>query len=618
MNRFSVEPLAVMTQHLAAVASGRAPPDLVIRGGRLLCTYTERMRDEREIWIAGGRIAAVKPAGTFRGDAPVQDAGGGILAPGLVDPHVHVESSMMTVCAFAEAALLNGTTTIFCDSHEIGNVCDARGIEWMLEDARAAPLNVFLTVPSTVPATSPQFETAGGDLTAAKIGRLFDRWPEAAALGEKMDFVAVCEGDARSHAIIAEALTRGRPVSGHVYGREFVAAYAASGVTDTHEAIDAEIARDLLEAGVWIFLRGGNPRTPWNSLPAAIGAVTRYGCDTKRVCVCTDDRDADDLMRFGLDWVVRSATEHGLSPSRAWSLGSLHGATRFGMDGDLGGLGHGRRADLVLLDDDLRPQSTWYGGVPAVDRRRVTDALDAQLSFARYRYPAEAYRTVTLPNAPVLVPPRPNGPVIANVIRIEPSGIVLRHERIALDKAPGWDDVLDAHRLCFVAVVERHGGAGTVACGLLQDFGLTHGAVASSVGHDAHNLIVAGRTQMEMALALEEVRRHAGAVVVVDGTTVLAAVALPVAGLLSDKRAGVVASEMEELKRHWTALGLTLPFMGFNLIPLSVIPDIRITDRGLVTVPGMMQLKLFEPRSSASGLGKLPLSSARSEDPTDP
>src|SRR5262249_5379600 len=165
-------------------------------------------------------------------------ANGGILAPGLVDPHIHIESSMVTACAYAEAALLNGTTTIFCDSHEIGNVLDVGGIEMMIEDARQAPLTIFLTVPSTVPATSPELETAGGDLRAAKIAGLFERWPEAVALGEKMDFVQVTQSDERSHAILAAALSLGRPVSGHIYGRNFVAAYAASGVTDTHEAIE--------------------------------------------------------------------------------------------------------------------------------------------------------------------------------------------------------------------------------------------------------------------------------------------------------------------------------------------------------------------------------------------
>ena len=268
----------------------------------------------------------------------------------------------MTACAYAEPALINGTTTIFCDSHEIGNVCDAKGVEWMLEDARRAPLSIFLTVPSTVPATGPRFETAGGDLTPVKIGRIFDRWPEAVGLGEKMDFVKVAMGDRRSHAVLAEAIRRGLPVSGHIYGREFVTAGAASGITDTHEAIDREISDDFLENGVWVFLRGGPPTTPWNSLPLAIKAVTELGASTKRVCVCTDDRDADDLFLFGMDWVARSAVAAGIRPAVAWSLGSLHPATRFGMDGNIGALGPGRRADIVLLNDALVPQCTWYGG----------------------------------------------------------------------------------------------------------------------------------------------------------------------------------------------------------------------------------------------------------------
>ncbi len=592
MNRFSVSPLATVTGALAAVAAGREAPALVIRDARVLCTYTERVLDGREIWISHGRIAAVKPAGTFRGDAPVHDAEGGLVAPGLVDPHVHVESSMMTVCAYAEAALLNGTTTIFCDSHEIGNVSDVDGIEWMLADARNAALNVFLTVPSTVPATSSAIETAGGDLTAEKIGGIFDRWPEAAALGEKMDFPQVCAGDPRAHAIIAEALRRGRPVSGHVYGREFVAPYAASGVTDTHEAIDREIARDLLEAGLWIFLRGGNPATPWNSLPEAIRAVTELGCDTKRVALCTDDRDADDLFAFGMDWVVREAVRCGLPAPRAWSLGSLHGATRFGADNELGGLGGGRRADLVLLDDGLQPQSTWYGGERVVHRRRITAALEQQLETGRYRYPPQAYRTVTLPADPVLTPTLPTAAVTANVLRIEQPGILVRHDRVALAPAASWDALLDAHGLCFVAVVERHGRTGGVAHGLLRGFGLVRGAVASTVGHDAHNCIVAGRTEADMRAALAAVAD--GGVAVVEDGTVVASVALPVAGLLSDRRAPEVAAEMEALKRAWTGLGLTLPFMGFNLLPLSVIPELRITDRGLVTVPAMSQVPLFE------------------------
>lgn len=597
LTRFSVAPLHTVTRTLAAVAMGREDPDLVIRGGRLLSTYTDRVHVDKEIWIKAGRIAAVKPAGTFRkakGSRTIfHEARGGILAPGLVDPHIHIESSMMTACAYAEAALLNGTTTIFCDSHEIGNVCDAAGIEWMLKDARQAPLNIFLTVPSTVPATSPQFETAGGDLTAAKIGRLFDQWPEAAALGEKMDFVQVAMGDERSHAILAEAIKRGKPVSGHIYGREFVTAGAASGINDTHEAIDGDIADDFLEAGVWVFLRGGPPTTPWHSLPQAIKTITEMGANPKRVCVCTDDRDADDLFLFGMDWVVREAVAAGMRTTTGWSMGSLHPATRFGMDAEIGGLGPARRADIVLLNDALEPQSTWYGGELVVKNRRVTPILEASLAKS-YKYPRAAYATMKLPKKTQLTPALPTRPVVANTIRTALPGIILFHDKVNLPVASSWQEHFDRDALCFVTIIERHGKSGAVAHGLLKDFGLRDGAVASSVGHDAHNVIIAGTNEDDMQLALATLKASKGGVCVVKAGKVLAEVALPIAGLLSDRRASVVAKQTAKLKQAWIKAGCTLPYMGFNLIPLSVIPEIRITDRGLVTVPQMQQLPLFE------------------------
>jgi len=599
LTRFSVAPLHTLTRTLAAVAMGREAPDQVITGVCLLSTYTERLHDAREVWLKAGRIAAVQPAGTARRlklKAAHVDGRGGILAPGLVDPHVHIESSMMTACAYAEGALLNGTTTVFCDSHEIGNVCDAEGIEWMLEDARRAPLSIYLTVPSTVPATTPEFETAGGDLTAAKIGRLFDRWPEAVALGEKMDFVQVAMGDPRSHAILAAALKRGRPVCGHIYGREFVAAGAASGITDTHESIDREIAGDFLENGMWIFLRGGPPTTPWHSLPLAIKAVTELGANPKRVCVCTDDRDADDLFLFGLDWVVREAVVAGLKPVTAWSLGSLHPATRYRLDGEVGGIAPGRRADLVLMNDDLKPQSTWYGGELVVRNRRIMPVLEQALE-RRYRYPRAAYATIKVGRRKPLTPALPEGPVTANVIRTALPGIILFHDKVRLEPKPGegWPALLAREKLCFVTIVERHGKSGAVAHGLLKDFGLADGAVGSSVGHDAHNIILAGTNEEDMQLALATLRATRGGVCVVRAGRVVAKVALPVAGLLSDRRARDVARETTRLKRAWTAAGCTLPYMGFNLIPLSVIPEIRITDKGLVTVPGMQIVPLFEP-----------------------
>ena len=597
LTRFAVAPLHTMTRRLADVASGRLSPDLVVTDARVLSTYSERIHKGREVWIAGGRIAAVKPAGAARkiwGDVALYDAAGGIVAPGLVDPHIHIESSMVTACAYAEAALLNGTTTIFCDSHEIGNVMDVAGVEAMLEDAREAPLSIFLTVPSTVPATSAALETAGGDLTSDKIAGLFDRWPEAVALGEKMDFVPVTMGDERSHAILAAALKRGRPVSGHVYGREFVAAYAASGVTDTHEAIDRDIADDLLDAGVWVFLRGGPPTTPWHSLPQAIRTITELGASHKRTAVCTDDRDADDLFLFGLDWVVREAVKAGLSPEQAWSMGSLHGATRFGMEGDIGGLGGGRRADLVLMDDNLKPQCTWYGGELVVEHGKITPRLDSALS-QRYQYPKAAYATVKLSSQLKLTPAMPAKACTVNAIRTALPGITLIHEKIRIEPAKDWPTLFERHGLCFVTVVERHGKSnGNVAYGLLSNFGLRRGAVASSVGHDSHNIVIAGTNEADMQVALAAIKEKQGGVCVVADGRVRAMVPLPIAGLLSDKRITEVAEEVRQLKVEWVEAGCTIPYMGFNLIPLSVIPEIRITDKGLVLVPQMELAPLFE------------------------
>ncbi|MGY3364960.1 adenine deaminase [Bradyrhizobium sp. GM2.4] len=596
LTRFAVAPLHSMTRRLADVASARVAPDLVVTGARVLSTYSERIHANREIWITGGRIAAMKPAGAAKnvfGDVPVYDAAGGIIAPGLVDPHIHIESSMVTACAYAEAALLNGTTTIFCDSHEIGNVMDVVGVEAMLEDAREAPLSIFLTVPSTVPATSAALETAGGDLTPDKIAGLFDRWPEAVGLGEKMDFVPVTMGDERSHAILAAALKRGRPVSGHIYGRDFVAAYAASGITDTHEAIDRDIADDLLDAGVWVFLRGGPPTTPWHSLPQAIRTITELGASHKRTAVCTDDRDADDLLLFGLDWVVREAVKAGMSPEQAWSMGSLHGATRFNMDSDIGGLGGGRRADLVLMDDNLKPQCTWYGGELVVENRKITPKLDQALS-QRYQYPQAAYATVKLPEKVKLIPEPPVKACTVNAIKTALPGITLIHEKIAIEPAKDWPTLFARYGLCFVTVVERHGkSAGNVAYGLLKDFGLKRGAVASSVGHDSHNIIVAGTNEGDMQVAISAIKEHQGAVCVVADGKVKALVPLPIAGLLSDKRVTEVAEEVKVLKKEWAEAGCTIPYMGFNLIPLSVIPEIRITDKGLVLVPQMQLAPLF-------------------------
>ncbi len=598
-NRFSVKPLSECTSILSDVASNKFSPDLIINNCNILSVYTDRIIKNKEIWISNGRIACIKNNGEskkhFNDSFDIYDASDGIIAPGLIDPHMHIESSMMTGCAYAEAALLNGTTTIFCDSHEIGNVCDVEGIEWMLEDCRQAPLSIFLTIPSTIPATNDKIETAGGDLSPKKIGSLFDKWPEALALGEKMDFVSVCNGDKKSHKIISESLKRGKPVSGHLFGRDFISAYAASGITDTHESEEKTLTSELLDSGIWIFLRGGNPDTPWHSLPEAIKAITEMGASNKRVCVCTDDRDADDLFNFGLNWVVKQATKSGLDPISSWSLGSLHPAHRYNIDQDYGALGGGRRADIVLLNNNYEVQNTWFGGELVVENKKITELLDQQLENNRYVYPKKAYKTIKISNNYNLIPSLPNFPLSINAIKTELPGIITKHFLIKINENfDNWRDILKKYNLTHLAVIERYGKTSEIAHGFIKDFNLKSGAVGSSVGHDAHNIIIAGTNENDMKLVLEEINKSQGCIIIVDNGKIISKVDLPIAGLLSDKRATLVAQETKEFKKYWKEYNCSIPYMGFNLLPLSVIPEFRITNKGLVDVNKMKIIPLFE------------------------
>ena len=601
LTRFSVPELYKCTKKLVKVANANTEPDLIIYNTNILSTYTDRIIKNKEIWVSEGRIACIVENNTAfkifnKKNLNIYDAEYNTLAPGLIDPHMHIESSMMTGCAYAEPALLNGTTTIFCDSHEIGNVCNVEGIEWMLEDCRKAPLSIFLTLPSTIPATNNKLETAGGEINSNNAAKLFDKWPEIKGLGEKMDFVSVCEGNKKSHSIIAETLKRNLPVSGHVFGRDFVATYAASGISDTHEAEEKFFTNDLLDAGLWIFLRGGNPKTPWNSLPQAIKAITELNASPKRVCVCTDDRDADDLFTFGLDWVVRQVKNIGINRSTAWSMGSLHPASRYNIDRDYGALGHSRRADMIMIDDNFNVHNTWLGGVLAVKNKKITPLLDKQLSQNRYTYPKKAYKTIKIPSQIKLLPSIPDKKkFIINTIRTQLPGIVTFLKKIKINSKPkNWNDVLSKYNLCHLCVIERHGKNKEYSHGFIENFNLKQGAVASSVGHDAHNLIVAGLNSNDMKSAIKFIKNFQGGLVIVNKGKLISHVRLPIAGLLSDKRSTEVAKENKIFKKYWNQSGCSLAYMGFNLLPLSVIPNIRLTNKGLVDVNEMKIIPLFE------------------------
>ena len=350
------------------------------------------------------------------------------------------------------------------------------------------------------------------------------------------------------------------------------------------------------DAGLWNFLRGGNPSTPWNSLPQAIKAVTEFEANPKRVCVCTDDRDADDLFNFGLDWVVREAVNNGVDKPAAWSMGSLHPATRYNIDRDYGALGHSRRADIIMIDDNLKVINTWLGGKLVVENKKITSLLDKQLSNNRYQYPKKAYNSIKLPKKINYVPFLPKKKKYKiNVIKTKLPGIMTFQETIKINKKiESWDEILRKHNLCHLCVIERHGINGEFSHGFLQNFNIKSGAVASSVGHDAHNIIVAGTNEDDMHFATNLINKHQGGVFIVDNNKLIASIKLPIAGLLSDKKASEVAKENKLFKKIWNKLGFSIAYMGFNLLPLSVIPNFRLTNKGLVDVNTMKIVPLFD------------------------
>jgi len=554
----------MMTRTLDAVAAGQLLPDLVIVGGRIFSMYSERIIEGQEIWIKDGRIAALKPAGSYLplpGDRTLRyDARGGMIAPGLVDPQVNLASSLMSACAYAEAALLNGTTTILVDCEEVAAVCEGRNFRWFLADARRASLSVYAKVP--VRMFAREYRAAA----AEEMAKVFHEWPEVRAQAEVADYIS--------------------PV--------------AAGVDDMTEDRARGRGDDALEAAQWVFLRCEPSEEGAQRLARQLGGVAELSACAKRLCLCTDQRDANELSAFGLDWMVRQAVAAGVPPATAWSLASLNPAMRFALDGEVGGLGPTRRADLVMLNDALEVQNTWYGGVLVVENKKITSVLDRALSKP-YHYPKEVAGTVRIPRTLKLVPELPVTEVVAKVIGVGAPSAGLESRRVVLPVARSWGGLLTAHRLCFVSSVRFGSKAEAgVAYGLLQDFGLVEGAVAGTVSAEAPGAWVVGVDEADMKVALAAVKKLMGGVCVVRGGAVVAELPLPNGGVLSALRGPDAAKQLGALKRAWAELGCTLSLADFCRLASGGLRGISLTPRGLLLVPEGRIAPLFEVEAGAT------------------
>jgi adenine deaminase len=554
-------------QHLLAVARGDAPADLVVRGARVFSAFTREWLDG-DVAVADGRFAGL---GSYEGNETV-DAKGGMMVPGFVDSHVHIESSLLTLERFAELVLARGTTTIVCDPHELANVVGAAGVHWLLDAAEAVPLNVFVMVPSCVPA-SP-YESPRGPLDLAEMEGILRR-DRALGVAEMMDFPALIAGD---EAVLAKVDASGAThVDGHAPGvtGHALNAYLAAGIVSDHETTTYEEALEKRRKGAWVLIReASNAR----NLEALLPLVLRYG--PERCAFCTDDREADMLMEEGhIDAMCRAAVAAGIGLEDALVLASHNGAACHGLAG-IGAIAPGYRADFSLLRDTrLRPEHVYKDGRLVA---RDGEALPIEAGAAP-EWLTDTVRMGAITASDFAIPA---GERPVRVIELVPDQILTRAGSETPRGSNGLAEADPAKDLAKIAVIERHHATGRVGCGFVRGFGLRAGAFASTVSHDAHNVIVVGVSDEDMEACARRLAELGGGIVVVRDGTVLAELPLPVAGLMSDRPGAEVARVLGDLRRAARSLGVEVraPFVALSFLGLSVIPSLKITDRGLVDV----------------------------------
>jgi adenine deaminase len=555
------------------VAQGRRPADLVLTGGRTVNVFSGEI-EEVAVAIHAGRVAGLsEDAGRYAGARDLIDLEGRYLAPSFIDAHIHLESSQLWVGEFARVAVPHGTGAVVADPHEIANVLGLEGVRALIAGTRDLPLSAFFVVPSCVPA-SPR-ETSGATLDASLVAPALD-WPGVVGLGEMMNFPGVLAADPDALAKVAAARARGLPIDGHApgVGGAGLDAYAGAGMEADHESTGLEEARAKLRRGLTIMIREGSTA---RNLDALLPLVT---AETERSCTfVSDDREAATLLHDGhLDAILRAAVARGLDPLRAIRLVTINPA-RFWRLAGLGAVAPGYFADLVALDDlrDFRVSGVFHRGrLVARDGRALFDAGAAIPDGLRGTVrvaplPPDALRLAD-PGGEMTIVGAVPGQIVTERIRERPT---VRDGEVIADPA---------RDLLKIVVVERHRATGNVGVGLVRGFGLRRGAIASSVGHDAHNITAIGADDGDIRAAIGAIVAMEGGIVAVAGGETITALPLPLAGILSDLPAEEVVARGHALEEAARDLGCTAPapFALLSFMPLSVIPAVRVTDQGLV------------------------------------
>ena len=589
---------AEVAPRLVAVAAGRAAADLVIRGGRLVNVQSREILDGWQVAIAEGRFAYVGPdASHCIGEGTeIVEAEGRYLIPGLCDGHMHIESGMLTPAEFAAAVAPHGTTTIFHDPHEIANVLGLAGVRMMHDEALLQPINIYTQMPSCAP-SAPGLETTGFAVSAADVAEAM-AWPGIIGLGEMMNYPGVIHGDPQMLAEMAATMAAGKTVGGHYASPDRgipFHAYVAGGPADDHEGTAESDAVARVRQGMRSMMRLGSA---WYDVESQITAVTQKGLDPRNFILCTDDCHSGTLVNEGhMNRVVRHAVACGCDPVIALQMATINTATHFGLERELGSIAPGRRADVILTSSltELPIEAVYARG------QLVAEQGEMLAACPHYDWPQSARETVRLGKvlaASDFAIAAPNG---ANAVKAKVIGVV---ENQAPTKAltaelPVIGGLVEGENgVCQIALVERHQATGKVVNGFVSGFGYQgEMAIASTVAHDSHHMIVVGTSREMMARAANRLGEVGGGITVWKDGKELALVELPIAGLMSDRPAAEVAAKAAAMVEAMAACGCKLnnAYMQHSLLALVVIPELRISDLGLVDVTRFELTELFEP-----------------------
>ena len=576
---------ATSAADLINVAAGRAPADTVIRGGIWVNVHTREALPEYSIAIKHGRIACVVPDASYCTGPKTEiiEANERYMIPGLCDGHMHIESGMLTPAEFSAAVIPHGTTTMFTDPHEIANVLGLEGVRFMHDEALMQPVNIWTQMPSCAP-SAPGMETTGYEISAEDVAEAMT-WPGIIGLGEMMNFPGVIAGDSQMLAEIAATQDAGKTVGGHYASPDLgpnFAAYLAGGPADDHEGVFEVDAIARMRQGMRSMIRLGSA---WYDVETQIKAITQKGLDSRNMILCTDDCHSGTLVHEGhMNRVIRHAIECGCDPLIALQMATINTATHFGLEREIGSLTPGRRAD-VILTSDLKTLP-----IERVIARGKTVALEGKLATdcPHLKWPDRVRRTVHVRKILEAIDFEIHAPKDCNRVTANVIGVV---ENQAPTKAlkrdlPVLNDIVEAAEdTCQVALVERHNATGGVTNAFITGFNYKGKmAMASTVAHDSHHMIVVGTDRSQMALAANRLAEVGGGITIFRDNTEMALVELPIAGLMSDRPAKDVATQANKMMEAMADCGCTLnnAYMQHSLLALVVIPELRISDLGLV------------------------------------